>query len=203
MSNYPAIKISISQLARMSDAQIRAMDRAAMGLPPDPVPVKRKPVHIEIDDLPNAVQAALVSISFDPICKAVSARLKSSTVKYGAYQFRLLRDLGLAEFKPNTLYHRLTSDGKGYAILCARRIAKELGLHETWSEPGQRYGHCTVFCTCGWSTRLYSGKGSAARDHNFRIERHLAEAAGAIRPSGMIALGKAIAEVKDKIGGGE
>lgn len=203
MSNYPAIKISISQLANMSDAQRRAMDRAAMGLPPEPAPAKPArpaPRHIEIDDIPNAAQAALVSISFDPISKAVTARLKKSSVVFGRQEFTLLRELGLAARKTDTIYHRLTDDGKGYAVLIAKRIAQELGLHEIWHEGAERYGHSTAHCTCGYSTRLYSGRAGAARDHNHRIARHLAEASGAARP-GFVALGDAIQKITDKFGG--
>ena len=202
MSNLPAIKISISRLARMSPAQLRAMDAAAMGLPVParPVPVKPAPRHIEIDDIPNAAQAALISISFDPVCKAVTTKLKSSTVRFGATEFSLLRDLNLAERKPSSIYHRLTADGKGYACLVARKIAKTLGLHEIWHEGEERYGHSTAYCTCGWSTRLYSGRASAARDHHHRIQRHLAEAAGAAGP--MAALDTALNRINQKFGGG-
>ena len=82
----------------MSDAQIRAMDAAAMGLPAEAIPakpVRPAPRHIEIDDIPNAAQAALVSISFHPICRAVSEKLKQSTVRFGRAEFTLLRELGL------------------------------------------------------------------------------------------------------------
>lgn len=203
--SYPAIKISISRLARMSPAQLRAMDAAAMGLPAPVEPVKpARPAlrHIEIDDIPNAAQAALVSMSFDNLCKAVSARLKSSTIRFGLREFTLLRELGLAERKPDSIYHRLTSDGKGYAVLVARQIAKTLGLHEIWTEPNERFGHCTVHCTCGWSDRLYSSKLSASRDHNNRIARHLGRAAGTWKEPGTQALDRAIQSIGERFGGG-
>ncbi len=197
--SYPAIKISISRLARVSPTQLRTMDAAAMGLPAPVEPARPATRHIEIDDLPNAAQAALISISFDPVCKAVTARLKSSTVRYGAQDFRLLRELGLAEIEPDMIYHCLTSDGKDYACLVARRIAKTLGLHAIWHVGEERYGHSTCHCTCGWSTRLYSGRAQASRDHNHRIARHLAEASGAVRP--MEALHHAMDEIGKKFGG--
>jgi len=183
MSNYPAIRISVSKLARMSDAQIRAMDAAAMGLPAPAKPIKPASRHIEIEDLPNAAQAALVSISYHPICRAVSEKLKQSTVRFGRTEFTLLRELGLAERKEDSIYHRLTDDGRGYAVLVGQRIAKEIGLHVTWTE-SISYKYEITHCTCGVSFRLYSGKLSSARAVNERIQRHLAEAAGAAPRSG-------------------
>jgi hypothetical protein len=40
----------------------------------------------------------------------------------------------------------------------------------------------TTHCTCGWRTRLYSRKFGAGTDHAYRVQRHLAQAADAIRP---------------------
>jgi hypothetical protein len=61
--SYPAIAISISKLASLSDAQRRELDDIAMGRAPQIKPA-RPAIHIEIDDIPNAAQAALVSMSF-------------------------------------------------------------------------------------------------------------------------------------------
>jgi hypothetical protein len=152
--NANAIHISISKLSRMSDAQLRELDRIAMG--GAPAPAKPLP-HIEIDDIPNAAQAALVSMSFDAVAKAVTKALKNSTVRFGARDFALLRSLGLAERQPDTIWHRLTDDGKGYARMVARRIAKEMGLHSIHTEI-RSFKHEIAHCSCGWQRSLYSEK---------------------------------------------
>jgi hypothetical protein len=198
MSNYPAIQISISRLARMSDAQLRELDRIAMGGAPAPA---RPLPHIEIDDIPNAAQAALISMSFDAVAKAVTKALKNSTVRFGRQEFALLRSLGLAERQPDTIWHRLTDDGKGYARIVARRIAKEIGLHSIYTEI-RSFKHEIAHCSCGWSRSLYSGQQCQRERHFDFIQQHLAEAAGA--PKRQIkseALDRAVAEVGKKFGG--
>lgn len=174
--SYPAIKISIGKLASMSDAQLRDLDDIAMGRAKPAAPVKRK-VHIDIDDIPNAAQAALVSMSFDVISKEVTKALKHSTVRYGARDFTLLRELGLAERQPGTIFHRLSDEGKGWAFIVAQRIAKELGLHVIWTDV-RSFKYEIAHCSCGWMRRLYSGQSCQRNHHHDLIQRHLAEAAG-------------------------
>jgi hypothetical protein len=197
MSNYPAIQISIGRLARMSDAQRRALDDQVMGRAPAP---KKPPVHIEIDDIPNAAKAALVSMSFDAVAKAVTERLKQSTVRFGRAEFALLRELGLAERKPDSIYHKLTPDGMGYARIIARRIAKELGLHAIHTEIIS-FKHEIAHCSCGWQRSLYSGQQCQRDRHYGFIQQHLAEAAGAPkRQMPREALDRAVAEIGKKFG---
>jgi hypothetical protein len=145
---------------------------------------KQKPDTAGIDTaaLPAASQLALISISGHPLCRIVTARMRASTIRFNASDFDCLRALHLAERGEGDRWHRLTDAGKACAIGTARRIALELGLHETWAT-GSIHHH-TVHCTCGWSTRLYSRKTSAYGDHAERVTRHLAEAAKAVGETG-------------------
>lgn len=198
MSNYPAIQISIGRLSRMSDAQRRALDDKAMGRAPATV---KPPFHIEIDDIPNAAQAALVSMSFDVVAKAVTERLKQSTVRFGRNEFTLLRELGLCERQPNTIWHRLTDDGKGYARIIAGRISRELGMHVIWTEIIS-FKHEFAHCSCGWRRSLHSGQSCQRDRHIDSIAQHLAEAAGAPRKTyNDEALKRAIAAMDETFGG--
>jgi hypothetical protein len=106
----------------------------------------------------------------------VTKALKKSSVRYGAREFTLLRELGLCERQPDTIFHRLTDDGKGWASRVALRIAKELGIHETYSDI-RSYKYQITHCTCGARWRLYSGKLSEARWHHERVQKHLNEVA--------------------------
>jgi hypothetical protein len=175
--SLPEIRISIKRLAFMSEAQLRALDDRAMGKPPAPVKPK---LHIEIDDIPNAAKAALVSMSFEVVAKAVTERLKASTVRFGRTEFTLLRELGLCERQKDTIYHRLTEDGKGYARIIAGRISRELGMHVITTEI-RSFKHEVAHCSCGWMRSLYSGQSCQRDRHIDAIAQHLAEAAGAPR----------------------
>lgn len=140
-------------------------------------------VTIPIDQIPASAQFALVSISSHPVAKAVTAKLRHSTIRYNITDFDYLRHVGLAERGEGQRWHVLTDEGRYYARAVATSIARTLGMHEVWYA-GESYGHRSAHCTCGWSSRLYSPKDSAARDFNGRVLEHLAQVAASQRPPG-------------------
>lgn len=147
-------------------------------------PPKHIPRTIDIRTIPPAAQAAFISLSPHPLCQTMTQVLRSSSVRFNVHDFAVLRQLGLVERGEGNRWHRLTEDGKAYAHQVAQQIATEMGLHKIWTASGGSKFYRTVHCTCGWTTRLYSERFDAGKDHQHRIARHLAEAAGATRPVG-------------------
>lgn len=148
-------------------------------------PPKHIPRTIDIRTIPPAAQAAFISLSLHPLCQTMTQVLRSSSVRFNVHDFAVLRQIGLVERAEGNRWHRLTEDGKAYAHQVAQQIATEMGLHKIWTASGGAKFYRTVHCTCGWTTRLYSERFDAGKDHQHRIARHLAEASGAIgRPGG-------------------
>lgn len=146
-------------------------------------PRQHVPAEIDFASIPAASQLALISISGHGGCRAVTEEMRKSTARFNVHDFDILRDLNLATRERGKPWHSLTNDGRHYAPIVARKIAQEIGLHATWAVGGLHYH--TVYCTCSWSTRLYSSKRDAMHDHSDRIARHLAEAAQATRPTSL------------------
>lgn len=147
-------------------------------------PPKHIPRSIDIRTIPTASQAALISISSHDLCVTMTRRLKASTVRFNVHDFAVLRDLGLVERAEGNRWHVLTLDGKAYAHQVAQQIANEIGLHVTWTGGGASRFYRTTYCTCGWTTRLYSQRYDAGHEYRDRVARHLAEASGATRRVG-------------------
>lgn len=142
---------------------------------------KHVPANIDLKKITADSKLALISISGHAVCRIMTEKMRQSTLRFNVYDFAILRELRLAERGEGARWHTLTPDGKYYAPAVARQIAIETGTHAIYHSSTSLF-NATSCCTCGWSTRLYSGKFSAARDHNARVARHLAEAADASRP---------------------
>lgn len=164
------IAISITKLSRMSTAERAALDNPHLQQP------ARAIVTVPVTSLAASTQAALVSMSSHPVAKAVTLRLRQSTVRYNVFDFTTLRQFGLAERDRDTPFHRLTDEGRGYALGCAKLIAKDLGIHEIWISETSRHDR-TAHCTCGWSAHVYSRHLSNHATFAGKVQKHLAEVA--------------------------
>lgn len=155
---------SIERLSMMSTAQLKRVGEPRVVRPQPPC------THVPLGDLSAAQQYALVKWSRHPLCRSVALALKSSTIRDTQDDRKSLRRHGLATFDEKA-FHILTEEGNGYALAAAKQIAKEIGLHITWTSGG--YYHGTGHCTCGWRSHVDSLHHDRAYAIETAILKHL------------------------------